>query len=98
MASQDVTSWLNSPVVKIIGTVFLIGVASARFEHKQDENFEKIIKKIDEHIITDGYEKQIQNMRTAQLEKRLDFEASRIDEIEYYIKPDGPEIKTKNRR
>lgn len=90
MATQSVENWLNNPIVKIIGTVFLFGVAAARFEYKQDENFERIIKKIDEHIITDGFEKQIQNNRMAQLEKK-------IDDLEYYLKPEGPEIKTKRR-
>lgn len=99
MASQDVAaSWINSPIVKIIGTVFLFGAAAARLEYKQDKNFDRIIKKIDEHIITDSYEKQIQNIRVTQLEKSIEFQASRIDEIEYFIKPDAPEIKRKNYR
>jgi hypothetical protein len=95
MASQENTiiGLVNSPIIKIVGTVFLFGLAAARLEYKQDQNFERIIKKIDEHIITDGYEKQIQNIRVSQLEKSVEFQASRIDDIEEFIKPEEPKIK-----
>ena len=59
-------------VSKIVIILISIGGAWLRFEHKMDEQSEKILKKIDEHILADNYEKQILESKIASLTQRLE--------------------------
>lgn len=59
-------------VYKIIIVLVACGGAWLRFEHKMDEQSEKVLKKIDEHILSDKYEKQILEGKIALLTQRLE--------------------------
>jgi len=59
-------------VSKIVIILISIGGAWLRFEHKIDEQSEKILKKIDEHILADKFEKQILESKITILTKRLE--------------------------
>jgi len=59
-------------VSRIVIVLISIGGAWLRFEHKMDEQSEKILKKIDEHILADKYEKQILESKIAILIQRLE--------------------------
>ncbi len=52
--------------------MFLIGGAWARLEYKMNESSERILKRIDEHIIADRFEKQIIEAKITRLVERLD--------------------------
>lgn len=94
LKENTILNLLTGTTAKLIGSAMLIGIAWGRVEQKYDQTENRILKKIDEHIIKDGFEKQIQEIRVSQLEKNINFQASRIDDIEEYIKPESPEIKT----
>jgi len=59
-------------VSRIVIVLISIGGAWLRFEHKMDEQSEKILKKIDEHILADKFEKQILESKITILTKRLE--------------------------
>lgn len=99
MPVEKTPSWLNlERVGKLILYAFAFGVGWNRLEYKMDQHADKLLKKIDEHIITDGFEKQIHVLRMNQLEGQISVLSSRTDELEYFIKPDAPEIKKKKYR
>lgn len=81
-------------VVTAVVYAFIIGGAWVRLEYKMNEASDKLLKKIDEHLITDGFEKQIEAIRITQLEKKVEFNASRIADLEEFIRPEEPKIKT----
>ncbi len=85
---------LTSTTAKLMGSAILIGIAWGRVEQRYDQTENRILKKIDEHIIKDGFEKEIQEIRVSQLAKELNFQSSRIDDLEEFIKPESPEIKS----
>jgi len=93
--------WINV-LSKGIAGAFLIGVAWNRLEYKLDQTSEKILKKIDEHILSDGFEKQIMNSRIDELNekvKALQYKADRYQPDEF-VRPSEPRIETdkRNRR
>ena len=90
--------WINV-LTKGVAGAFLIGVAWNRLEYKLDQNSEKILKKIDEHILADGYEKQAMNKEISELNEK-------IRELEYkynsyspdeFVRPSEPRIETEKR-
>ncbi len=58
-------------VSKIVVVLISLGGAWLRFEHKIDEQSEKILKKIDEHILSDKFEKQILENKVVELTQRV---------------------------
>ncbi len=72
MSTKPETLNLNSPYMKLLASMFLIGGAWARLEYKMNESSERILKRIDEHIIADKFEKQILEAKIAQLSEKLE--------------------------
>lgn len=90
---------LNSPYAKfaykLAIAAFLVGGAVYRYEQKMDEIGNRLIKKIDEHILADGFEKKELNAKIIMLEKQV---ANMQDEAKDYfkhefIKPEAPRLK-----
>lgn len=86
----------NNEVIKLISFVIVIASAWYRLEFKFDEAQKEIIKKIDEHIIRDGYEKDNMRSEIYELRKRIsqiEDEAKEYLKTEF-VKPEEPRIKT----
>lgn len=100
MSTKPETLNLNSPYLKIIFYSFMIGGAWARLEYKSNELSRQILKKIDEHIIADGFEKQILGNKLTSLEKRissLEYSTGYQNTTEF-IRPNDLRIEEKKRR
>lgn len=96
--------FLDNPYVKIgykvVIAAFILGGSIIRYEQKMDEIGNKLLKKIDEHIIADGYEKKELNSRITYLENQI---ANLQDEAKDYfktefIKPEPPSLVRKRRQ
>jgi len=91
---------LNSPHIKLLATMFLIGGAWARLEYKMDESSAAILKKIDEHIISDKFEKQIMqteiNSLKADLTKAKEYVEPHTQKE--FLRPSETEIQTKRKK
>lgn len=104
-SNDKVSSILTSPVFKALGGAFLLGFAVHQFESKFDEFGDRVIKKIDEHILSDGFQKEALNKRIDELSeevkdlKDLKYKANRYESDEF-VRPDEPRIETdkRNRR
>ena len=87
-------------VYKIIVVLVACGGAWLRFEHKMDEQSEKVLKKIDEHILSAKYEKQILESKIAILIQRLE----RADEYgesilsKEFVRPSDTRMENKKRK
>lgn len=79
---------------------FVIGGAWARLEYKSNELGEQILKKIDEHIIADGFEKKALEVKLTQLSERLD----KAEELvmgavqKEFIRPSETKLESKKRK
>ena len=102
MASKEksMADLINNSFIKLIGTAFLIGMAWARMETRYDQTEDRIIKKIDEHIIKDGYDKQILESKIADLKAMVTDLEYKIDVagIDEFVKPDEPTVERKKNR
>lgn len=82
-------------VGKLFGYAVLLGMAWARMEYKFDESTKAVIKKLDEHIISDGYEKQMLRSEISQLKKNYD------DILNYakseFVRPDDIRMRRERR-
>lgn len=76
---SEIISWL----VKAVGAAFIVGGAWYRLEYKMDEASEKLLKRIDEHILADKFEKQILQSQITELSKTI---ANMQDEAKEYFK------------
>jgi len=72
MSTKPETLNINSPYIKLMMYMFFIGGAWARLEYKMNESSERILKRIDEHIISDRFEKQIIEAKISQLVERIE--------------------------
>ncbi len=72
MSTKPETLNINSPYIKLIVGAFIIGGAWYRLEYKMDELSSAILKKVDEHIIADGFEKKAIEAKIYQLSERID--------------------------
>ena len=90
---------INSPYAKfaykIVIAAFLVAGGVYRYEQKMDEIGNKLLKKIDEHILADSYEKKELNAKIQYLERQV---ANMQDEAKDYfkhefIKPEAPKLK-----
>lgn len=91
---------LNSPYIKLLATMFLIGGAWARLEYKMDESSAAILKKIDEHIISDKFEKQIMQTEINSLKADL-TKAKEYVELytqKEFLRPSETEIQAKRKK
>lgn len=100
MSTKPETLNINSPYLKLIVPVFLIGGAWARLEYKMNETSERILKKIDEHIIADRFEKQIIDTRITEVNKRIDNAAEYVDANtpKEFLRPSETRMETKKRK
>lgn len=88
---------LNSPYIKIIFGAFVIGGAWTRLEYKSNELTRQILKKIDEHIISDGFEKKMLDNRLVELSERistLEYNANNSE----FVRPNDLRLQNKKRR
>ena len=87
-------------VYKIIVVLVAAGGAWLRFEHKMDEQSEKVLKKIDEHILSDKYEKQILESKIAILTKRLERAEEYGESIlsKEFVRPTDTRMENKKRK
>ncbi|MFA7287656.1 MAG: hypothetical protein WC055_02135 [Melioribacteraceae bacterium] len=95
---------LENTYVKTIGKAviwaFFVGAAWQRLEYKIDETTEKVIKKIDEHIISDKFEKQMLSNELSQLRSMVEDVQDQVKQINpnAFVRPDEVRIQTKRRR
>lgn len=91
---------VNSPYIKLIVYAFVIGGAWARLEYKMNESSGQILKKIDEHIIADGFEKRALQLTINQLSERLDkAEEVVLGNIQKeFIRPSETRLESKKRK
>lgn len=100
MSTKPESLNINSPYIKLILGAFVIGGAWARLEYKSNELGEQILKKIDEHIIADGYEKRALQLTINQLSQRLD----KAEELvlgavqKEFIRPSETRLENKKRK
>jgi len=90
----------NNEVIKLVGAVFLVASAWVRMEYKFNETTDELLKKIDSHILSDGYEKAAMNKEISELReqvKALETGAQEFIKNEF-IKPSEPEIQAKRKR
>lgn len=87
-------------VYKIIVVLVACGGAWLRFEHKMDEQSEKVLKKIDEHILSDKYEKQILESKIAILIQRLERAEEYGESIlsKEFVRPSDTRMENKKRK
>lgn len=87
-------------VYKIIVVLVACGGAWLRFEHKMDEQSEKVLKKIDEHILSDKYEKQILESKIAILIQRLERAEEYGESIlsREFVRPSDTRMENKKRK
>lgn len=99
MSTPKEVELINSPYAKLLGKVaigaFIVAGTIYKIDQKADDISNRIVKKIDEHIIADGYEKKELSARIAILEKQI---AVMQDEAKDYfknefIKPEAPRLK-----
>lgn len=86
---------ISSPIIKVVGTVFLMGVAWARLEYKVDQRFDELVTIIKVNAATDfeqkkSYDKEISELR-AKIEKMED-KAQEYFKTEY-LRPEEPKLK-----
>lgn len=98
MPKETLTTLLNSPFAKFIGGAFLVGMAWARLEYKIDAFSTQLLKKIDEHIISDGFEKQLIQVQLTAISSRVTNLEDDFSDYKEAIKPDEPTIKPKKYR
>lgn len=104
MSTQKEIELINSPYAKLlvkvaIGAFALAGIMY-KIDQKMDEMGNRLVKKIDEHILADGYEKKELNTRITFLENQIaniQYEAKDYFKNEF-IKPDAPSIERKRRQ
>ena len=98
-ATDKVTEILTSPVFKAIGAAFVLGFGVHQFEAKFDEFGNRVIKKIDEHIMADGFEKQAMNKEISELKitiKNMQEDAKEYFKTEF-VRPDEVRIEPSKR-
>lgn len=97
--SNEKNSFLNFDSFKsvIIG-VFLIGGAWARLEYKIDQSNLAVQVMFEKYVIQNEGEKKITSIEISAIKKNVDFNSSRIEDIQEFLKPESPEIKHKNYR
>lgn len=61
----------NGEVIKLITAVVVASSIWFRMEQKFDQNSERILKKIDEHMLSDKFEKQIMSNEIAILRAEI---------------------------
>ena len=103
MSQENVADkrWFTNKQVTriIIGTVVAAGIWY-RMEYKYDQTEAKILKKIDEHILSDGYEKKELRTEISQLKSeitKMQYQAEDFVRNEY-IRPDEVRPKEERRR
>ncbi len=101
MASEKntLTELINSPYTKLIGTAVVIGLAWGRMETRYSQTEDRIIKKIDEHILSDGFEKQAMNKEISELKhtiQTMQDEAKEYFKTEF-VRPDEIRIEPSKR-
>jgi lysyl-tRNA synthetase class I len=100
MSTKPETLNINSPYMKLLATMFLIGGAWARLEYKMNELSDRTLKKIDEHIISDRFEKQIIESKIASLERKLDNATEYIQDYspKEFVRPSETRIESGKKR
>lgn len=98
--TKDLNSILTSPVTKALGAAFLLGFSVHQFESKFDEFGDRVIKKIDEHIISDKFEKEAMSKDISQLRIMVEDVQDQVRLISpnAFVRPDEVRIQTKQRR
>jgi len=86
--------------MKLIVGAFVIGGTWVRLEYKMDESFSKMLKRIDEHILADRYEKQILQTQISELNNKLSPTDEYVDAYnpKKFIRPEDTERKTEPKR
>lgn len=78
--------------------VFLVGGAWARLEYKIDQSNLAVQTMFEKYVIQNEGEKKIQALELGAVRRSVDFNSSRIEDIQEFLKPESPEIKHKNYR
>lgn len=102
MASKQnpVIEFATSPLAKVIGTVFLAGMAWARFEYKVDQKFNSLIKTLEVHMAEDLLQKQRFNEQISELRGEINRMKEQAQEYirQEYLRPEEPRPQTERRR
>jgi len=99
-STDKLSSLLTSPLTKALGAAFLLGFSVHQFESKFDEFGDRVIKKIDEHIISDKFEKEALSKDITQLRSTVEDLQDQMSQIKStaFVRPDEVRIQTKRRR
>jgi len=88
----------NGEVIRLITVTVFAASLWFRLEYKSDEASEKILKKIDEHMLSDKFEKQIMSTEIAVIKeqiKDIQIELKQIPNREF-VRPST--LKSPNRK
>lgn len=95
MASEREKSLFSFDNMKsVLLGVFLIGGAWARLEYKIDQSNLAVQVMFEKYVIQNEGEKKIQAIEVSQLRKAMDFNSARIEDIQEFLRPEDPKIKT----
>lgn len=75
--------------------MFLIGGAWARLEYKIDQSNLAVQTMFEKYVIQNEGEKKIQAIEMGALRNRIDFNGSRIEDLQEFVRPEEPKIKSK---
>jgi len=90
----------NNEVIKLVGGVIVVASSWIRMEYKFNETTAELLKKVDNHILSAGYEKDAMAKEISELReqvKTLELSAQEFIKNEF-IKPSEPEIQGKRKR
>lgn len=90
----------NNEVIKLIGVVIVVASAWIRMEYKFNETTQELLKKMDAHILADGYEKAAIIKEVAELREQVN--SLQRDAEEYikseFVRPSEPKLEARRRR
>lgn len=82
----------------LIAFVFLLGLAVARIENTSEKQTLAVQVMFEKYVIKNEAEKERLQTEIAGLKNAIDFQSSRLTDLEEFVKPEEPKIKPKNYR
>lgn len=82
----------------LIAFVFLLGLAVARIENTSEKQTLAVQTMFEKYVIQNESEKKLLQLEIASVKSDLDFQKSRITDLEEFVKPEEVRIKPKNYR
>lgn len=90
----------NNEVIKLVGGVVIVASAWIRMEYKFNETTNEVLKKIDSHILADGFEKAAMGREISELREQVkELQTGAQEFIKHeFLKPAEPEIQARRKR